>query len=382
MATTVSVTPSVLRWIFNIGSGASNFNMSDTLQSYKKENGVSELPVNLVKDLSHHLHVPLGYFYLDQPIDDTPEIFAQRTSTNGTNHKQPSRELVDVIYDMQDLQDWARQDQISQDGESLDYVGSENSDVSEAKLIRKLLTVLNIEHNWYEQDFLNEPSAAFAFLRERAQRAGMIVMMSGIVGENTKRKLDAREFRAFTLIDKYAPLIFINRSDEPEAARVFSLVHEFVHVLLGESELYTANENSIEHSHLESLCNNVASEIIMPDSEFTHAWHEQSGNIQEKINAVQKAFPISYTAVALRALSHGWISEEQYNQICKKAAEKVAQKAKPSGGDYYKTKRSRFDNRLLAHIAASVAEGRTSYVEAYRLTKTNEKTFARLVEGI
>lgn len=110
MATTVSVTPSVLRWIFNIGSDASNFNMSDILQSYEKENGMSELTVNLVKDLSHHLHVPLGYFYLDQPIDDTPEIFAQRTSTNGTNHKRPSRELVDVIYDMQDLQDWARQD--------------------------------------------------------------------------------------------------------------------------------------------------------------------------------------------------------------------------------------------------------------------------------
>lgn len=87
--------------------------MSGILQSYEKENGVSEFLVNLVKDSSHHLHVPLGYFYIDQPIDDSPEIFAQCAGTNGTNHKQPSRELVDVIYDMQDLQDWAHQDQIS-----------------------------------------------------------------------------------------------------------------------------------------------------------------------------------------------------------------------------------------------------------------------------
>lgn len=246
----------------------------------------------------------------------------------------------------------------------------------------KLLSVLGIEKNWYEQDSLNNSDNTFTFLRERAQLAGMVVMMSGIVGENTKRKLDVQEFRAFTLIDEYAPLIFINRNDEPEAARVFSLVHEFVHVLLGESELYSANESVIVHSHLEALCNSAASEIIMPDGEFTRIWHSQAGGIQEKMRAVQAAFPISYTAVALRALTHGWISQNQYTQICKTAVQKIAQKPKSSGGDYYKTKRSRFDNRLLAHIAASVAESHTSYVEAYRLTKTNEKTFTKLVEGI
>ena len=67
-------------------------------------------------------------------------------------------------------------------------------------------------------------------------------MMSGIVGENTKKKLDTQEFCAFTLIDEYVPLIFVNWNDEPEVTRAFSLVHEFVHVLLGESGLYSANE--------------------------------------------------------------------------------------------------------------------------------------------
>ena len=35
----------------------------------------------------------------------------------------------------------------------------------------------------------------------------------------------------FTLIDAYAPLIFINAADS-ESGRVFSLLHEFVHIVI------------------------------------------------------------------------------------------------------------------------------------------------------
>ena len=38
-------------------------------------------------------------------------------------------------------------------------------------------------------------------------------MMSGIVGNNTHRPLNIDEFRAFSVIDEYAPLIFINSND-------------------------------------------------------------------------------------------------------------------------------------------------------------------------
>jgi len=37
-------------------------------------------------------------------------------------------------------------------------------------------------------------------------------MMNGIVRGNTHRPLDVNEFRAFTIIDEYAPLIFMAQS--------------------------------------------------------------------------------------------------------------------------------------------------------------------------
>lgn len=36
----------------------------------------------------------------------------------------------------------------------------------------------------------------------------------------------------------------------------------------------------------------MASEIIIPDDEFTHIWRSQAGGIQEDMRAVQAAFPI------------------------------------------------------------------------------------------
>ena len=63
---------------------------------------------------------------------------------------------------------------------------------------------------------------------------GFFVFTGGKIGANTHRPLDVKEFRAFTLIDTHAPLIFINTTDTANG-RLFSLLHETVHVWLGKT---------------------------------------------------------------------------------------------------------------------------------------------------
>jgi len=67
--------------------------------------------------------------------------------------------------------------------------------------------------------------------------------MNGVVRQNTHKKLNIKEFRAFTLIDDYAPLIFINSNDS-QNGKLFSLLHEAVHIWLGISNFYN-DDNSI-----------------------------------------------------------------------------------------------------------------------------------------
>lgn len=87
-------------------------------------------------------------------------------------------------------------------------------------------------------------------------------MMNGVVGKNTHRALDINEFRAFTMVDEWAPLVFINAADS-NGARLFSLLHEAAHIWLGVDDLYNDRHNRINGvSAVEIMCNAVAASCL------------------------------------------------------------------------------------------------------------------------
>jgi len=210
-------------------------------------------------------------------------------------------------------------------------------------------------------------------------------MMSGIVGNNTHRALDNSEFRAFTLIDDYAPLIFINSNDS-EGGKLFSLLHETVHIFLGNSSLFNADDRQNIADPNEQLCNAVTAEILVPIAVFTTMWQKDQHNI-EQINKLSKEFKCSTVVIARRALDYGLIDFALYSMINDTAREqyitaKEKQKQKESGGNYYNTLKSRMSNRFLLALDNAVWEGKATYTDAYRLTNTNSKTFNELIRKV
>lgn len=381
----VPVNTSIWDWITKIGT-LSNLTPDDRRNIERWRTGESNPTVNQLTKFSRKLRVPFGYFFLNEPIDDTPPVFAHRTVANAAII-EPSRELIDTLSDMQAIQDWARQDALETGLEKLPFVGSCTAGISAAILAQSIRDTLDLDISWFVRN--GRPISAddaFTLLREHCEDAGIVVMLNGIVGDNTHRPLDAREFRAFALIDEYAPLIFINRTDSRQG-QLFSLAHEVAHLWLGAEEIYNDTYYYASNAPVEVLCNAAAAELLVPQTIFEMKWHKaikDCDNAHEAITTVAEEFPASQVVIARRAVDSKLISKEAYQDIADESLHQweTREATGGTGGNYYNTKQSRLDHRFMERLAASISEGRTSYVEAYRLTNSNRKTFPKILESM
>lgn len=116
--------------------------------------------------------------------------------------------------------------------EPLTFAGKYNLTSTEQEIIEELKSLFNLQEGWAK----NIPSwmQAFKFLLERAEEKGIIVLINGIVGNNTHRKLKVEEIRGFVLYDEISPVVFINNNDAI-SAKIFTLIHEIIHILIGQS---------------------------------------------------------------------------------------------------------------------------------------------------
>lgn len=385
----VPVAPRIWDWILDIGTSKRLEDADrEKIRQWQSRESDSAPTVKQLTALSNKLHVPFGYFFLNQPIDDTPPVFAHRTIAS-TGIPKPSRDLVDTLTAMESIQDWLRQDCRETGTAALPFVGSFHVDAADARrLSEDIRRILQLDETWFAPEGKVLPTwEAFTLLREHCMSHGITVMLNGIVGDNTHRPLNPQEFRAFALIDVQAPLIFINRRDS-EHGMMFSLAHELAHVWSGSDELY--NDDTDGHNNvtaLEMLCNATAAELLVPRRIFVARWSQyaavgvEHNTIMEKM---REFFPVSDVVIARCARDEKLIGDAEYQSVVEASRRQWAKREKGtrSGGDYYNTKQSRLDHRFVERLAASVSEGRTTYVDAYRLTGTNYQTFPKLLETV
>jgi Zn-dependent peptidase ImmA (M78 family) len=123
-------------------------------------------------------------------------------------------------------------------------------------------------------------------------------MKNGIVGSNTHKPLDTNEFRGFAIYDKFAPLIFINSKDTV-SAQTFTLIHEFVHLIIGESGVSLLDLNHTDNE-IELFCNELTAEILVPIKLLDIYW-DKSVDFEEHYMELSNIFSVS-TLVILNKL--------------------------------------------------------------------------------
>jgi Zn-dependent peptidase ImmA (M78 family) len=374
-----TVSPAVVDWVIGqIGTSTTPLNALDILKAW--QTGVKTPTFDEIETVSKKTRIPLGYFFLQTPPKEKIKLMEYRTIASAES-QIPSRDLIDTIIDMEQIVDWTREYLISESSEINPIVGKLKNETNIAVIADYIRQVLDLSVNWFETT-----EASFNYLRDRMSETGIIIMLSGIVRNNTHRPLNIDEFRAFTIIDTFAPLIFINATDSA-SGRLFSLLHEFTHICLGVNNLFNDRYSSGKGvNKLETLCNAIAAEILVPSSIFGNAWNNSNSqltSIDETIEKVARFFKCGNVIIARKALDTGKIDLATYDEIVRKAIQRYKEQKltpKNGGGDFYRTKKNRIDKRFFTFVVDSVSRGKTLYSEAFKLTDTNRHTFSELIE--
>lgn len=376
----VPVQPRMLRWAAD-RAGLTDDTLRSRFHKYDEWlRGKTHPTLKQLEAFARATYAPVGYFFLSTPPVIELPIPDFRT-LGGGRPVSPSPDLLDTIYLCQQRQEWFAGYARSTGADALPFIGtlSVRRDVARAaEGIRAALGFdLSVRRN------LRTWEDALRQFVQQADDAGVLVMVSGVVGGNNTRTLDTEEFRGFALSDPLAPLVFINGADT-KSAQMFTLAHELAHLWLGESGVSDATARGTagtgEVGAIEQWCNRVAAEVLVPLEAFTQEYRPREA-VDHEAQRLARVFKVSTLVVLRRMHDAGGLGRDRFRALYDaEVARLVAiMRDRTGGGDYYSTTTARVSRRFTRAIVASALEGQSTFTEAFRLLGCRKmSTFAEL----
>lgn len=322
---------------------------------------------------------PLITFYLPAPPPAAPGITDFRTLPEP-GHGRAEANLQTLVRDVRVRQSLVRDLLDDEETPERPFPGS----ISRGRGVDVARVAVEQAIGWRAEEFRRTASAdkAFDYLRRLVEEAGIYVLLIGDLG-NYISAFDVETFRGFALADPVAPFIVVNDQDA-KGAWAFTLLHELVHIGLGESGV----SGKEIHGDVERFCNDVASAILLPADELRQlnlagpAFDE----IKEAIARFAQTHRVSGSMVAYRLFLDGRIDRALWQDLAGSfladwRRSKAAQKEKPSSPDFYTVRRHRLGQALLNVVRRNVEGGQLTPVRAAKVLGVSPRGVDPLLAG-
>lgn len=374
--TRVAISPPVLRWAVERSGQVEA--LEDKFPRLSEWLTGEALPtLRQIEALAKATSTPLGYLFLQQPPEERLPIRHFRT-LGDEPLRRPSPDLLETVQTMERRQAWMREHLLEQGHEPWSFVGSARLTNEPEQLAREMRRTLGLAEGWTAQ----QPTwtAALREIQAKMDQMGILVVVNGIVGNNTHRKLDVAELRGFVLVDEHAPLVFVNGADG-KAAQMFTLAHELAHVWFGSSAAFDLRRLQPADDETERACNRVAAEFLIPADELYDIWSFLRQD-PERFQAIARRFKVSELVAARRALDLQLVTRGDFLDFYDAYQESERQAPPQRGGSFYATQNLRLGRRFAEAVVRSAREGKLLYREAYQLTGLHGNTFELYAESL
>lgn len=335
--------------------------------------GAKKPTVNQLAEFSKAVHIPFGFFFLDElpQIKNSVPLFRTNSKIAYFDY---SYELSETIKIIQRRQDWLVDYLLSEQYDELPFVGKYNSTHSHAEIANDIRKVLQLPVNWSQ--FLSDKEAALKYLIKKVEDAGIYVAINGVLG-NSSKNLDPNEFKGFVLSNKLAPYIFINGKDYP-AAKIFTFMHELAHIWLDRSAALDIERFQPANIETEKLCDAVAAELLVAKDVLNIELKKVEGQ-PNHLDSLERFFKVSKVVIARRLLDLGIYSKQQffafYNAY-KAYWDNKKEKEEVGGGSFYNNQPYRVGIKFFETVNAATTSGKLLYTDAYKLTSLYGSTFS------
>lgn len=341
-------------------------NRTATERLQAMEAGEEEPSQSVLRNMARTYHRSLLVFYLNEPprTGDRGQDFRR---TPGARVPEYDPTLDALIRDIRGRQSIVK-DLIEQnDPRRIDYVASVSMRMPPVELAQRIVDRLNFSL----AEFRGRATAqmAFSYLREKVEASGAFVLLLGNLG-SYHTNVSSDVFRGYAIAEPVAPFIVVNDQDAP-VAWAFTTLHELTHLWLGTTGVSGGDTDT----QLETYCNSVAGEILLPLTEMNELRFLRQATVNETVNVIAefaRVRKISRRMVAYGLLRANLIARARWQELERHYKDEwIATQAQPAaknkdegGPNYYVVKRHRLGEALLALVKNSLADGFLTYTKA------------------
>ncbi len=371
----VRVEPSVLNWAIESSGWAADDVMkrlaisSGTFSGWLK--GESSPTLNQLENLASTLKRPLAAFLLSSPPAEKPMPKDYRM-ISGKEGKFDKKSMLAIRR--------ARR---------LQKIGKELSDNINASTISVLpkAAIDNDPTRWAEKyrrelDFSEERQKKgdsykiFNLLREIIEERNILVFQISMPIEDA---------RGFTLADDVPAVIVINSKDSIEA-RIFTLMHEFGHILLQESGVSMPEDAlSIKNiDKVEKWCNDFSSAFLLPEGFARNIFNLHRSELieTETLNNISKTYKLSKAMLVYNMMKLKFISQLQYESVFErykpKKPEKKEKKARGFGASADRKCISEKGQKFVSLVLSNVERGFITHSDALNYLSIKSKNLDKV----